>query len=89
MYRCGACGNELFSSETKFDSGSGWPSFTEPAMADASSCTPTRPRHDRAEVVCAAVRRAPRATSFTTARRRTGQRYCINSIALDLDESEA
>src|ERR687891_153816 len=40
MYRCGACGNELFSSDTKYDSGSGWPSFTEPAVAEAGGAPP-------------------------------------------------
>ena len=54
MYRCGACGAELFSSDSKFDSGTGWPSFTEPAVADAVEL------HDdhshgmtRTEVTCA------------------------------------
>src|SRR5918999_386430 len=42
MYRCGACGNELFSSDTKYDSGSGWPSFTEPAVADAGGVDPRK-----------------------------------------------
>src|SRR3954466_16009869 len=53
IYRCGACGNELFSSDSKFESGTGWPRFTEPAVADAG-----KPEDDtshgmvRTEVLC-------------------------------------
>src|SRR3954453_6740953 len=54
VYRCGACGNELFSSDTKFDSGTGWPSFYEPAVADAVERRPDNSLFmKRTEVVCA------------------------------------
>ena len=54
MYRCGACGNELFSSDSKYDSGSGWPSFTEPAVADAASLARGQsPAWCATEVTCA------------------------------------
>src|SRR5687768_18525719 len=49
MYRCGACGAELFSSDSKFDSGTGWPSFTEPAVADAVELHPDNSHGMRSE----------------------------------------
>ena len=89
MYRCGACGNELFSSDTKFDSGSGWPSFTEPAVAEAVEL-----REDnslfmrRSEVLCARCG-SHLGHVFPDGPGPGGQRFCINSLALDLDEKPA
>jgi peptide-methionine (R)-S-oxide reductase len=89
MYRCGACGNELFSSGTKFDSGSGWPSFTEPAVAEAVEL-----REDnslfmrRTEVLCARCG-SHLGHVFPDGPGPGGQRFCINSLALDLDEKPA
>jgi peptide-methionine (R)-S-oxide reductase len=86
VYRCAGCGAELFSSDVKFDSGTGWPSFTEPKVAQAVE---TRPDHswgmNRTEVVCRNCGGHLGHLFDDGPRDQGGMRYCINSCALQLD----
>ena len=87
-YHCAACGAELFSSEAKFDSGSGWPSFTEPAVATAVELHRDRSfGMERTEVLCRACG-SHLGHVFEDGPLPTGERYCINSCSLDLEEKK-
>ena len=95
MYTCAKCGNELFSSNAKFDSGTGWPSFTEPANLQNIELKEDESHGMiRTEVVCKKCGAhlghvfddLPRRGKAGGPQEKGGKRYCINSVCLELEK---
>jgi peptide-methionine (R)-S-oxide reductase len=84
VYRCAACGNPLFSSEAKFDSGTGWPSFDEALRGSVEYKTDESDGMERTEILCSRCG-SHLGHLFDDGPTATGKRYCMNSVCLELE----
>ena len=88
MFRCKGCNAELFSSDTKFDSGTGWPSFTDPVVSDAVTLVDDDSHGMRRTEACCSQCGGHLGHVFDDGPGSSGQRWCINSAALDFEQRE-
>lgn len=86
-YSCVVCDNQLFSSEAKFDSGTGWPSFDQALPGAVKLQTDSAHGMNRTEVICAKCN-SHLGHVFDDGPTATGKRYCLNSVCLDLQENK-
>ena len=85
-YMCSACGNSLFSSDAKFESGTGWPSFDEAIPGAMKQISDDSLGMSRTEIVCSRCN-SHLGHVFDDGPTKTGKRFCLNSVCLDLEES--
>lgn len=87
MYLCKVCGTKLFSSDAKFDSGTGWPSFNQALPGAVEQIEDNSHGMRRTEIVCAKCK-SHLGHVFDDGPTDTGKRYCLNSVCLDLEEKK-
>ena len=85
MYVCAVCEQELFSSNTKFESGTGWPSFDEAIPGSVEEIEDNSLGMSRTEIICSKCK-SHLGHMFLDGPTKTGKRYCLNSVCLDLEE---
>ena len=89
MFKCAICGTELFSSDTKFDSGTGWPSFTDPVnLKNVELKEDTNMGMRRIEVLCKKCGAHLGHVFDDGPQEKGGKRYCINSVCLEFEKKE-